>query len=105
MLYSIVHDTTERWQAEEALRALNVELEQRAAERTAELQRANEEFQRSHLLFYSTSALAKYRRRTPQEKAPVRGETQYQQSASRAPFLMLPEIEPARDPQVSILQW
>jgi hypothetical protein len=30
------------------------------AARTAELQRANGEFQRSHLLFYPTSALAKY---------------------------------------------
>ena len=45
LLYSIVHDITERRQAETALRALNADLEQRVAERTAELQRSNEELQ------------------------------------------------------------
>jgi PAS domain S-box-containing protein len=45
LLYSIVHDITERRQAETALRALNADLEQRVAERTAELQRSNDELQ------------------------------------------------------------
>ena len=51
ILFSIIHDVTERKQGEEEIRKLNDELEQRVQERTAELAAKNAELQKMNRLF------------------------------------------------------
>ena len=49
----MVHDITERKQAEEALRKLNAELEERVAEQTAEIRRTCEAVEAERQRFYN----------------------------------------------------